>query len=180
MKRKTKDTVICIVLVALFLFAVLLLTYTINHINDVNNQNDLLTNELKVAQNKIGYTEEKLLTADIMISELKDPEYQIMYLGEFKITHYCTELWNHICGTGTGKTATGTDVTAGRTIAVDPNVIPYGMNIYIEGYGWRIAEDCGGAVNGRHIDMAVDSHEKALLLGTKYSDVWLLVETIQN
>lgn len=57
---------------------------------------------------------------------------------------------------GKGITATGTRATAGRTIAVDPKVIPYGTKVYIEGWGYRIAEDCGG-FRGNHIDIFVDS-----------------------
>lgn len=53
------------------------------------------------------------------------------------------------------RTATGTTATAGRTIAVDPKVIPYGTKVYIEGYGYRIAEDCGG-FRGNHIDIFVN------------------------
>ena len=53
------------------------------------------------------------------------------------------------------RTATGTRATAGRTIAVDPKVIPYGTKVYIEGWGYRIAEDCGG-FSGKHIDIFVD------------------------
>lgn len=53
------------------------------------------------------------------------------------------------------RTATGTRATAGRTIAVDPRVIPYGTKVYIEGWGYRIAEDCGG-FSGKHIDIFVD------------------------
>ena len=73
-------------------------------------------------------------------------------------------------------TATGTQVIPGRTIAVDPKVIPYGSEVYIEGYGLRVAEDCGGAVNGKHIDIAVYSHSQALSMGTTSGGVWLLVK----
>lgn len=110
------------------------------------------------------------------IKDLKDSTYQLVYLGDFKLTHYCVETHEHICGTGTGLTATGTYVTAERTVAVDPTVIPYGTKIYIEGYGWRIAEDCGGAVNGNHIDIAVETHSQALDIGTSTGGVWILAE----
>ena len=96
-------------------------------------------------------------------------------MGNYKLTHYCTEKRKHICGLGAGITATGTQVTAGRTIAVDPSVIPYGTEVYIEGYGWRVAEDCGGGVNGQHIDIAVETHSKALSMGITSGGVWILV-----
>ena len=92
------------------------------------------------------------------------------------VTYYCCEKRPHICGGGTGKTATGTDVTAGRSAAVDPNVIPLGAEILVD-YGdgvlhSYIAEDTGSAVLGGHIDLAVQTHEEALELGTAVATVW--------
>ena len=116
-----------------------------------------------------------LENAQEVIYNLKDTEYELVYMGDYKLTHYCIEKYEHICGTGTGLTATGTQVTAGRTVAVDPSVIPYGTEIYIEGYGWRVAEDCGGVVSGAHIDIAVESHDEAITMGTTTGGVWVLV-----
>lgn len=121
-------------------------------------------------------TNEKLEIANVTINDLKNEEYRLAYLGDYLITHYCTERYEHICGTGNSITSTGTAVTAGRTVAVDPSVIPYGSKIYIEGYGWRVAEDCGGAINGRRIDVAVDTHVNANAMGKNNSGVWILVK----
>ena len=119
---------------------------------------------------------EELLSATNAIMELKSEEYELVYLGDYNITHYCVEKRAHICGTGAGITATGTQVTAGRTIAVDPRVIPYGTTVYIEGYGFRTAEDCGGSVKNKHIDVAVETHSKAISMGTTTGGVWVLVK----
>jgi 3D (Asp-Asp-Asp) domain-containing protein len=56
---------------------------------------------------------------------------------------------------GDPQTATGTYPTAGRTIAVDPNVIPYGSKVKIPAMGnsTYIAEDTGGMIDGNHIDI---------------------------
>jgi 3D (Asp-Asp-Asp) domain-containing protein len=46
-----------------------------------------------------------------------------------------------------------------RSIAVDPSVIPLGSEVYIPAYrndgygGWFVAQDTGGAINGRHVDV---------------------------
>ncbi|MFU1796732.1 ubiquitin-like domain-containing protein [Paenibacillus azoreducens] len=69
-------------------------------------------------------------------------------------------------GIGT-RTATGTRVTEGRTIAVDPKVIPLGWWVYIEGVGYRRAEDTGGAIKGNKIDIYYDSVKRANNFGRK-------------
>jgi 3D (Asp-Asp-Asp) domain-containing protein len=46
-----------------------------------------------------------------------------------------------------------------QSIAVDPGVIPLGSRVYVPAYrndghgGWFIAQDTGGAIGGRHIDV---------------------------
>jgi len=49
--------------------------------------------------------------------------------------------------------ANGRCATAGRTVAVDPRVIPLGSELLIEGLGVRRAEDTGGWIRGNHIDV---------------------------
>jgi len=66
-----------------------------------------------------------------------------------------------------GITASGTKVQEGRTIAVDPDVIPLGWWVYIEGIGFRRAEDKGSAIKGKKIDIYYDSETKAERFGKK-------------
>ncbi|REK69209.1 3D domain-containing protein [Paenibacillus paeoniae] len=66
-----------------------------------------------------------------------------------------------------GITASGTRVKEGRTIAVDPKVIPIGWWVYIEGLGFRRAEDKGSAVKGNKIDIYFDSNNYATKFGKK-------------
>ena len=96
-------------------------------------------------------------------------------LEDVTITFYCCEEYPHICGTGTGITASGRRVTPYVSCAVDPDVIPLGSTIMIEYNGEMVylrADDTGGAVNGNHIDIAVSGHQEALSLGVKTADVW--------
>ncbi len=90
----------------------------------------------------------------------------------FTCTAYCS--CKKCCGSyspevrgGVAHTATGTVPQEGRTIAVDPSVIPYGTKVAIDGMGMYVAEDCGGAIKGNHIDIYFDTHEGALQFGTK-------------
>ena len=92
------------------------------------------------------------------------------------VSHYCCELYEHICGTGNGITASGTQVTAGVSVAVDPEIIPLGSVVYVD-YGDGeihnyVAEDVGGAVKGAHIDVAVEMHDVAMQLGLRRATVW--------
>lgn len=52
--------------------------------------------------------------------------------------------------------STGVTAVEGKTIAVDPTVIPYGSTILINGNEY-IAEDCGGAIKGNKIDVFVEN-----------------------
>lgn len=98
---------------------------------------------------------------------------QYRYIGECRITHYCCESKGnpHICGTGTGLTATGVPVAPGM-VAVDPDVIPLGSTVIIKGVPY-LAADTG--VSGYAIDIAVPTHDKALEMGTYTAEVWVIV-----
>lgn len=66
-----------------------------------------------------------------------------------------------------GITSSGTKVKEGRTIAVDPKVIPIGSTVYIEDVGLRRAEDTGSAIKGARIDVFIEDLEEALEFGVK-------------
>lgn len=59
-------------------------------------------------------------------------------------------------------------------VAVDPNIIPMGSQLYIEGYGYGKASDQGGAIKGMHIDLCFSTHQEALNWGMKYVKVTIL------
>ena len=52
-------------------------------------------------------------------------------------------------------------------VSVDPNVIPLGSQLYIEGYGYAVAADTGGGIVGNRIDLAMDSVSDALNFGRR-------------
>lgn len=92
-------------------------------------------------------------------------------LGQFRISAYCN--CSKCCGKWAGgPTASGTTPKAGRTIAVDPKVIPLGSKVIIDGHTY-IAEDTGSAIKGNKIDMYFSSHSEAMAWGVKYKNVSL-------
>ena len=66
----------------------------------------------------------------------------------------------HCGGSGTGRTATGLMGGYG-VVAVDPKFIPLGTRLYIEGYGYAVAADTGGAIKGNRIDLGIDTKHDA-------------------
>ncbi|WP_052947895.1 3D domain-containing protein [Aneurinibacillus tyrosinisolvens] len=72
------------------------------------------------------------------------------------------------------KTRTGTTAAEGRTIAVDPDVVPLGWWVYIEGYGFRKAEDTGGAIKGNRVDLFFNSEDEATNFGVQQKTVYVI------
>lgn len=67
---------------------------------------------------------------------------------------------------GPGKTRLGTKIRPG-IVAVDPDYIPLGTILWVEGYGTCRAEDTGGAIIGNAIDLAFSTKEEANEWGRK-------------
>ena len=81
------------------------------------------------------------------------------------------------CKGCSGITATGINLKDNpdkKVISVDPNVIPLGSKVYVEGYGTAIAGDTGGAIKGNKIDVHVPTNSEALNWGRKEVSVKIL------
>jgi 3D (Asp-Asp-Asp) domain-containing protein len=76
-------------------------------------------------------------------------------------------------GNASGRTATGLRIGHG-VVAVDPNFIPLGTRLYIEGYGYAVAADTGGAIKGNRIDLGHDTHRAANQVGRRSVRVRIL------
>ncbi|MGH4052495.1 MAG: ubiquitin-like domain-containing protein [Clostridium sp.] len=75
--------------------------------------------------------------------------------------------------TSTGKTAKR-NPNGYSTVAVDPRVIPLGTKLWIEGYGYGIAEDVGGAIKGNKIDLYYNSSGESWNWGARSVDIYIL------
>ncbi|HLS20872.1 MAG TPA: LysM peptidoglycan-binding domain-containing protein [Bacillota bacterium] len=81
------------------------------------------------------------------------------------------------CDGCSGITYTGVNLNEDRhakVIAVDPNVIPLGSKVYVEGYGEAIAADIGGAIKGNKIDIHVPTKDEAYEWGVRTVNVTIL------
>lgn len=93
------------------------------------------------------------------------------YVGECTITAYypCAEC----CGRWVdGVTASGLPATPG-VVAVDPEVIPLGSTVIIDGMKY-LAADTGSGVEGLHIDIFLASHEETVAHGVRTAEVWVI------
>ena len=136
--------------------------------------------DLEEAQSKSHVTHQVELKRELKQEPKQELKQQWKTLGEFKITAYCScvrccSIWakNRPLDEN-GKeivyTASGERAEAGKTIAVDTSVIPFGTEVRI-GDTVYTAQDTGSAVKGNVIDIYFDSHEDAVKHGAKYLEV---------
>ncbi|HSJ38195.1 MAG TPA: ubiquitin-like domain-containing protein, partial [Planococcus sp. (in: firmicutes)] len=91
------------------------------------------------------------------------------YVSATAYTAFCTGC--------SGITATGINLKANphlKVIAVDPSVIPLGTKVWVEGYGYAIAGDTGGAIKGNKIDIFMPDRAAALAFGRKQVKIKIL------
>jgi len=75
---------------------------------------------------------------------------------------------------GNGNYTYGGNLLRKGLVAVDPSVIPLGTRLFVQGYGYAVADDIGGAIKGNRIDLAFDSHGEALNFGVQRVTVYVL------
>ena len=163
---------------ALFIIVfITMLLYIIDGANEIKSE--LKTAEMPSVTFHISRPAEAEVMIALPVEECSIPKEEISEtalvveteesIGNFQLTAYCPCDY---CSEGYGRgTATGAVATAGRTIAVDPSVIPYGTVVEINGHEY-VAEDCGGAINDNRIDIFFDTHEEAMAFGVQYADVY--------
>lgn len=120
---------------------------------------------LKEQQLSLEKQQDKLKKEEKEQEAKKQEEVKKAWTHEFHVTAYCG---CYSCSEGYGtQTSTGVTAKAGRTIAVDPDVVPYGSKVQINGHTY-VAEDCGGAINGYEIDIYMDEHSSTDRFGSQY------------
>ena len=148
--------------IVVFVFVIILIPK-----RKINDDNSTVTTETLLTVE--SEPETLLQVEETVVQEEPKPEY---ITETFKLTAYCPCM--QCCGKTDGITASGTKATEGRTIAVDPDVIPFGTEVIINGHTY-IAEDKGGAIKDNRIDVYFDSHQDALEFGVQYADVLIKI-----
>ena len=124
--------------------------------------------KVKLSNGKVGYCSSLYLKSQSQIDSITNKpssSQDIDYTLDVKAYAYCTG----------NITATGTKPTFGRTIAVDPTVIPYGTRVYIPEFDKTfIAEDCGGGIKGNKIDIYMNTKEECTNWGVRNITLYIL------
>ena len=113
-----------------------------------------------------GQTPETVVVPPVVVLPRDEPqETQETRTCVFTVTAYCP--CEKCCGAyANGYTATGAKATQGVTIAADPDVLPMGTEIELDGHTYTV-QDTGGAIAGNRLDLYFDSHEDALRWGVR-------------
>lgn len=86
-------------------------------------------------------------------------------------TFYVTATaYTAYCAGCSGITRTGLNLRKNpnmKVIAVDPRVIPLGSKVWVDGYGYAVAGDTGGAIKGNKVDLFMSSKNAAYKWGRK-------------
>ena len=137
-------------------------------------------NELK--EKKIELDKKDLKIKQLMAKKEKKAKIQNLAAPpsnkkEGKTLRMKATAYTASCYGCSGTTYTGLDLKKNphsKIIAVDPAVIPLGTKVYVEGYGYAVAEDIGGGINGMEIDVFIPETQDAYKFGVKQVDVTIL------
>ena len=174
---KVKSIIVVLLLVVMILFGIIFINPC--ETTEVELIDEVETVEVEEPKDEVEVIEPTVEVKPIEpLKQVEPPKHHevteesdTQHLGEFKLTAYCA--CEKCCGKWANSlTATGTVPTQGRTIAVDPKVIPYGTRVVINGHTY-VAEDCGGVIKGNRIDIFFDNHAEALQFGVRHEDVYL-------
>lgn len=126
--------------------------------------------EILVAEAEYAVEQERDLPTAVEVIRQETPqEHTYTHESIVTVTAYCP--CKKCCGEyANGYTATGAKATQGVTIATDPDVLPMGTEIELDGHTYTV-QDTGGAIAGNRLDLYFDSHEDALRWGVQEKTV---------
>lgn len=143
-------------------------TYEVIKENGVEVSRNIVSEKVtKEPKKKVVSVGTKVMTASANVSRGTNTSAAPSGGSEFYVT---ATAYTASCNGCTGVTATGINLKANpdvKVVAVDPSVIPLGSKVWVEGYGYAIAGDTGGAIKGNKIDLFMASKSQAYDFGRK-------------
>lgn len=121
------------------------------------------------SSNAISLAEEGISSANNQIATL-EAQSSVQAISENVSGNYlATFSMSATAYTGGSYTAMGLkpvrDPNGLSTVSVDSSIIPLGSKVYVEGYGYAIASDTGGAIIGNKIDLYMNSLQECYSFG---------------
>ncbi len=120
---------------------------------------------------------EEIIEAEELAEPIQEAEEEqlgikIEPIGVYRITHYCA--CEKCCGKSNGITASGTVATEGRTCAMEG--LPIGTHVLVVETGeiLTVEDRFGDPSKTDRMDIFIDSHDRALALGTYESEVYIV------
>lgn len=144
-------------------------TTTTRYIGDKVDATESVTKVTKEPVTQVINIGTKAKPAPVVTNTIPGLDVKYKSVATFNATAYCP--CSQCCGKyANGYTANGMKAGYG-VAAVDTRVIPLGTKLYVEGYGYCIAADTGGAIKGNRIDLCYGTHSSALASGFGHKNV---------
>lgn len=179
---RNRRIVIFVVEILLLILTIIQLATIIDLRNTYRKASEYKIKEVTDVQYVIVPMTLKNVEQDIIEEEQNIKIKEDIFLGNFMLTAYCScyeccgeyALNRSVDDSGNEIVygSIGEVLTEGYSIAVDPNVIPYGTEVIIDGITYK-AQDCGGAIKGNEIDVYFADHKRAQEFAVQYKDVYL-------
>ncbi|WP_288221720.1 3D domain-containing protein [uncultured Clostridium sp.] len=145
--------------------------------NALNNLNSMLpqlnsTYAINLAEEAIACGNNQILEYEALIAEENSQSNTTPETNDnSNESNLSTFTMSATAYTGGGLTAMGIkpvrDPNGLSTVSVDPSVIPLGSKVYVEGYGYAIASDTGGAIKGNKIDLYMNTLQDCYAFGRR-------------
>ena len=133
-------------------------TYEVTYKNGKKVKKELVKTEtVKTPKNKV-------IAVGTRVISQSSPSTSRSLSGSDKTLYMNSTAYTANCNGCSGYTRTGINLRenpGSKIIAVDPSVIPLGTKVYVEGYGYAVAADTGGAIHGKRIDIFFGSESEA-------------------
>jgi 3D (Asp-Asp-Asp) domain-containing protein len=143
--------------------------------SEILADNEIILDKKSAAPNEVQAVE----TAEPINQEepIAEEPVQVESPEETKEITVTATAYTASCEGCSGITATGVNIKDNpdkKVISVDPSVIPLGSEVYVEGYGYAVAADTGGAIKGNKIDVFIPDKQDAINWGKQQVEVKVL------